>query len=141
MNDGKTSSNTYIFFNGNCREAMNFYKNALNGELEMMPFEGSPMDVPEDYKNKVMHSTLKFGDNAVVMASDSMPNQPTEAGNNFSVSIACNDAEQAEQYFNKLADGGTVIMPFDNTFWGAKFGMLKDQFGICWMVNCELSQN
>lgn len=135
----QTTINPYLTFPGNCREAMEFYKTCLNGELEIMPFEGSPVDVPDDYKQKVLHSTLMFGD-AVLMASDNQPGQKVEFGNAIFISIAASDLEEAENIFNALSSGGRVIMPFDDTFWGSKFGMFTDKFGVGWMVSHEVEQ-
>ncbi|RMG30677.1 MAG: VOC family protein [Bacteroidetes bacterium] len=132
-----TSVDVYLTFDGNCREAMSFYRDVLQGELEIMPFEGAPMEVPDSHKDKVMHATLKLG-NAVLMASDSMPGQPVERGNGYSVSLSLQEQDLAEQFFNGLAEGGTVVMPYQKTFWGANFGVLTDKFGVSWMVNCDL---
>jgi len=136
-NEENATLNPYLTFDGNCREAMSFYKESLNGELDIMPFEGSPVDVPENHKQKVMHATLRFG-NAVLMASDSMPGQTISSGNSVHLSIAAHNLEEAQSFFENLSKGGKIIMPFKKTFWGAKFGILSDKFGINWMVNCEL---
>lgn len=135
MSDTKTTANPYLNFDGNCEQAMNFYKECLNAELEIMTFDSAPMEVPEEQKKKVMHSTLKFGD-AVVMASDTMPGYEFSPGSSFAVSINSTDMQEAETFFKKLSEGGTVMMPFEDSFWDAKFGMLRDQFGVNWMVNC-----
>ena len=139
MHHNKTTVNPYLFFSGNCREAMTFYKEATNGTLDIMPFEGSPMEVPAEYSDKILHSTLTFGD-AVIMASDTMPGQDVLPGNASAISIACNDDDEATRLFNSLSDGGRVTMPFGKTFWDAKFGMFTDKFGIDWMVNCQLGK-
>ena len=99
--------NAYLFFEGNCREAMNFYQSCLGGKTEVMTFEGSPMEVPDEYKDKVMHACL-MTDELTLMASDSMPGQPVNFGNSV-----------------------------DDTFWGARFGSLIDKFGINWMLNYD----
>ncbi|MCB0721420.1 MAG: VOC family protein [Ignavibacteriae bacterium] len=131
----------YLTFNGNCEEAMNFYKDALDGEIEaMMNFEGAPMEVPEDYKSKVMHSTLKAGD-LTLMASDSMPGQPFTAGNNISLSLNFDNEDDQKKTFDNLSAGGNVTMPLQDTFWGAKFGMCTDKFGINWMFNHDRPEN
>ena len=131
-----TTVNPYLMFEGNCAEAMNFYKTALNGTLETMPFEGSPVEVPDNYKDKILHSTLKFGD-AVIMASDGIPGQKYDFGNGTHISISVNTLDEAKTFFKNLSDGGKITMPFEKTFWGASFGMLTDRFGINWMVNCD----
>lgn len=137
--DKKITVNPYLTFEGNCREAMKFYKEALNGELEMMEFAGSPAadSVPEEYQHNIMHASLVFGD-AVIMASDGRPGEPVTMGNGVNISVSVPDAEEGERMFNSLAVGGKVMMPFSEQFWGAKFGMLTDRFGYNWMVNCEL---
>ena len=139
MSNKQTTVNPYLTFDGNCREAMEFYKDALNGNLHTMPFGDAPMEVAEEHKNRVMHATLTFA-NAVIMASDNMPEQTVTHGNGSSISIAATDVEEGERYFNNLSKGGTVVMPYEKTFWGAKFGMCVDKFGVQWMINCELSQ-
>jgi len=139
MKGEKTSVNPYLTFEGDCREAMTFYKSALNAKLEVVPFEGSEMQVPDHYKNKVMHSHIKFG-NAIIMASDALPDQKIPKGHNFHISIACTTVEEAEEYFNNLSEGGKITFPFQETFWGSQFGSCTDKFGINWMLNCELNK-
>lgn len=128
--------NPYLTFNGNCAEAMNFYKEALDGEMLMMQrFGESPMKGMGD-DNAVLHCQLRIGD-SVIMASDAPPEQAVVAGTNLSLSIGLNDAEKARKYFDRLSDGGTVIMPLSKTFWAEAFGMLTDKYGINWMINCD----
>jgi len=131
----KTKVNPYLAFPGNCREAMNFYKNSLEGELEILEFEDSPMEVPEQHKNKILHSKLEFGE-SIIMASDIMPGQNVNFGDSMSIAVSAESEENGEKYFSKLSEGGKVIMPFEDAFWGAKFGMLQDKFGVRWMVDC-----
>jgi PhnB protein len=137
---GKTTTNPYITFNGNCQDAMTFYKKATGGDLFVMPFEGSPVEVPEGYEAKVLHSTLVFGD-AIIMASDSVPGQEVANGSNCHIMLGCDDLEDAEVLFKNLSYDGTVIIPFESAFWGAKFGMFIDQFGIHWMIHCDCNPN
>lgn len=126
----------YLSYNGNTKEAMNFYKEALNGELQIMYYEGTPMET-EGTKHLVMHSHLKFANDGELMASDTTPEQPVDPGSNFSILIVPENEKQGEEYFNKLVDGGTIIMPYEDSFWGSKFGMLKDKFGITWSIDVE----
>lgn len=126
----------YLIFAGNCREAMAFYKEVLRGELEIMPFAGSPVEVPEDYQQKVMHSTLRFG-GAAIMASDQMPGQPVEHSDGMHISLGLKDPAEAERIFEELSAGGRVTLPFEEPFWGGKFGSCIDRFGVSWMVSCE----
>ncbi len=136
MKEPTTTLNPYLTFAGKCREAMTFYKEALDGQLEILSFEGNPVEVPEDYKDKVMHATLRFGD-AVIMAADAMPGQPVDHGNANALSIACTTIAEAERCFKNLSSGGIIIMPFEKTFWGAMFGYFTDKYGVSWMVNSE----
>ncbi len=127
---------TYLIFDGNCREAMTFYKRCLAAELHLMPFSEGQCDFPEEAKDRIMHASLTKGP-AVLMASDTMPGMPFQQGNNFSVSINCESLEEIERLFTALGEKGKVTMPLQDVFWGARFGMLTDQFGINWMVNFE----
>ncbi len=135
-----TNLNPYLSLPGNCEEAINFYKDCLDGEiLSINYFEGSPMKVPEDFKKKVMHVSMKF-EGGIIMASDSPPDHKVIEGNNVSLSIGLDDVKKADEYFNKLSAGGKVLMPMNDTFWGARFGMFIDKFGINWMINCDLKK-
>ncbi|MDD9933826.1 MAG: VOC family protein [Myxococcales bacterium] len=126
----------YVFFDGNCREAVEFYAKALGAEVSVMGFGDSPMDVPEDQKDRVMHATIKFGD-ATIFASDGMPNVPVDSGMRAHVSIGTDTAAEGRKYFEALAEGGEVTMPYEKQFWGDTFGMLTDRFGVKWMVNAS----
>ena len=127
--------NVYLFFNGNCEEAMNYYKKCLGGEIvSVMSFGESNMPIPEEAKNRIMHAELK-ADNIYIMASDGTPDKQVTIGDNYSLSINCTSEEEQENVFNKLVSGGKVTMPLQDTFWGAKFGMLTDKFGINWILN------
>jgi PhnB protein len=126
----------YINFNGNCKEAIEFYKDVLGGEiLYVQKYGDSPMKGmgPDD---GVMHCTLKIGDTHI-MACDNPQGQPATSGGNISLAIGSNDPAGAETMFAKLADGGNVTMPMQQTFWAERFGMLTDKFGINWMFNCD----
>lgn len=127
----------YLNFPGNCEEALNFYKEALNGEIIQLGRYGeSPMKSPEEFKDKIIHGRLQFGD-ALIMASDAMGGRPVNSGDNISLSVDCDDDQQLAEVFSKMASGGKITMPLQEQFWGAKFGMLTDKFGIHWMFNCE----
>lgn len=135
-NQTDTAIHPYLTFNGNCREAMTFYKESLDAGLEIMDFGSAPMEVPEEAKNNVLHAILTR-DGITLMASDCRPGQPVKAGDNVSLSVNCTSRAQADTFFNRLGAGGTVTMPLEDTFWGAYFGMLTDQFGIHWMFNYD----
>ena len=130
--------NGYLTFDGNCREAMEFYKKCLDAELEIMPVmdeHGKPK-LGEDGKERIMHAKLSGG-GGLLMASDAMGGMPVQAGNNFSLAIQNESAEEQDRFFAALGEGGKVTMPLQDTFWGARFGMLTDQFGIHWMFNLD----
>jgi len=130
----------YLHYPGNCEEALNFYKQGLGGEIEgLQYFAQSNMPVPDEYKNKVLHATFRFGNN-LFMASDSLPGHPATAGSNFALSLDLEDLPQMETLFNKLSAGGKITMPLQDTSWGARFGMFTDAFGINWMLNCQLKK-
>ncbi len=126
----------YIYFYGTCEEALEFYKNAIGGTIELNRFEGSPMadQVAPELRNKVMHATFT-GDGFSFMASDgdlSKRVDPDEG--NVSLSLGIDDASRAERVFNALAEGGSVSQPFSDAFWGGKFGTVTDRFGTEWMI-------
>ena len=129
----------YLFFNGACEQAVEFYKKALGAEVEMMmrfkesPEPPKPGMLPPGYENKIMHVSLRIGD-TVVMASDgNSTGKPNFEGFSLSVTVA-NEAE-ADRVFKGLSDGGKVEMPLAKTFWSPRFGMVEDKFGVGWMVS------
>lgn len=127
---------TYLKFDGNCREAMSFYGKCLGAKLDLMPFSQAPGECPGGAKDRIMHSKLTKGA-VILMASDTMPGMPFQQGNNFSVSIQCESLQEIESFFTAISENGKVTMPLQDTFWGARFGMLVDQFGVQWMFNFE----
>jgi PhnB protein len=131
----------YLLFNGDCAEAFRFYERALGGrKLELMPHRGTPASahVPDGWQDKIMHAYLEVGDSAL-MASDVPPEHQKPVGG-FSVSYHAADEAEAEHVFAALAEGGTVTMAMEATFWAKRFGMLVDRFGIPWMVNCAAAE-
>ena len=128
---------TYLFFNGQCAEAFNFYEQCLGGKVQAMTYAGSPMEstIPADWRDKIIHARLTVGDQTL-MGSDPPPGH-YQKPQGFSVSIGVNDVAEGERIFNRLSEGGTLTMPYQKTFWAAGFGMCVDRFGIAWMVNCE----
>jgi len=128
----------YLLFNGDCETAFKFYAEILGGKIEaMLSHVGTPAEehVPAAWREKVLHARMTVAD-SVLLASDAPPDRYQKPGG-FSVSIQLADPEDAERIFNALADGGQIYMPFAETFWAARFGMLADKFGIPWMINCE----
>lgn len=128
--------NPYIAFPGNCREAIEFYKGALDAEVLFTQTMGeSPMADMGPSEN-IMHCTIKVGDSTIMMCDDPRPDGAA-AGGNISLAIGLNDAERAKQLFGNLAKDGSVVMPLEKTFWAEVFGMVTDKFGVKWMVNCD----
>lgn len=128
----------YLNFDGNTREVMTFYKNCFGGsaELTMQTF-GDVKSGDASMADRIMHARLSGG-TMVLMASDSMPQMPVLVGNNVWITQDCESVEEIERLFTAFSEGGKVIMPLANQFWGARFGMLTDKFGINWMFNHEL---
>lgn len=137
--------NPYLFFNGHCETAFKFYEQCLGGEITtMMTYEESPdssmaESLQPEWRSKIMHVSLKIGDQEL-MGSDVL-SEHGEHITGFSVSISLNDPAEAERIFHALTKNGTVQMPFEQTFWAYRFGMLVDQFGIPWMISCEQESN
>ncbi|MEO6834915.1 MAG: VOC family protein [Candidatus Tumulicola sp.] len=134
----------YLFFSGNCEEALAFYKSIFGGEIvsisrfKDMPSGGDHPQSEPEYADKIMHATFKspsFG----FMASDGRPGKAYGEGA-ISLSLGMQDAAEAHRVFDALGQGGKVEMPMQDTFWGAKFGMLTDRFGIDWMVSGPLEK-
>ena len=131
-----TKLEPYLNFNdGQCEMALNFYKQAFgNATLEIMRFSDAPMPYEEKDKNLVMHAMFQSGD-VIFLASDCMGEQPAQIGNNISMTLNFTDETEQTRLFNALAEGGKITMPLDDAFWGARFGMVIDQFGIQWLFN------
>ena len=128
----------YLNFDGKCEEAFNFYQRTLGGKIEaMVSHEGTPaaQHVPADWVKKIMHARLNVN-GQVLMGADAPPNgYSTPKG--VCVSLHVEDPKEADRIFGQLAEGGSVDMPIQQTFWAARFGMLRDRYGIPWMVNCD----
>jgi len=125
----------YLMFNGRADEAIEFYKKALDAQVQMlMRFKDSPepAQVPPGSENKVMHASLRVGDTRLMISDGDCTGAAKFEGINLSLSV---DSEaQAEQVFKSLADGGKVTLPLTKTFFSPKFGMLHDRFGVSWML-------
>jgi len=129
---------TYLNFDGRCEEAFNFYQRVLGGKIEaMVNHEGTPaaQHVPPEWRKKIMHARLNV-DGQVLMGADGPPNVYS-IPKGFAVSVQAKDAGEAERLFSGLAEHGKVEMPLQQTFWAKRFGMLRDRYGIPWMVNCD----
>jgi len=130
--------NPYLIFKDTCEAAFKFYAQSLRGEIVMMmPFGDTPgcESMPADSRGKIMHARLAIGDQ-VLMGSDNHPDHPYDGIKGCSVSINVDAPAEAERIFKALAEGGEVQMPLQETFWAIRFGMLTDQYGVPWMVNC-----
>jgi PhnB protein len=133
--------NTYLHFEDNCRDAFKFYERVFGGELEtLMTYGESPMakETPKEMLDKVMHVRHVVGDE-VLLGSDSPPGHFKPLAG-ISVNIGTDEPAEAERLFKALSEGGTVLMPIQETFWSHRFAMFVDRFGTPWMVNCERAQ-
>jgi PhnB protein len=130
--------NTYLMFDGTCETAFKFYEKVLGGKIvAMMTYAEMPgaTEMSKDSKNRIMHARLQVGDK-LLMASDSPPGR-FEAAKGFNINISVKTAAEADRLFDALSVKGTINMPIQETFWAKRFGMLVDQFGTPWMINCE----
>jgi PhnB protein len=129
----------YLNFDGNCREAFEFYARALKGKIAFIQtFGDSPFkdQMPPEAQNRVLHVRLEAGDTAL-LGSDSHPAMGFAGTHGFAVALLFDRPEEVDPVFNALAEGGKVDMPVDKTFWSARFGMCTDKYGIPWILNCE----
>ena len=139
MSESNRVIQPYLFFNGRCEQAVEFYRKALGAEVEMMmrykesPEPHPPGMLPPGFENKIMHTSFRVGQ-TTVMASDGCSNdKPNFDG--FSLSLSVKDESEADRVFAALSDGGQVRMPLAKTFWSPRFGMVQDRFGVGWMVS------
>ena len=127
---------SYLFFNGNCAEAMRFYHRTLGGELQKIMTYGDspePEQCPAGARDLVMHACLVL-DGRMLMASDTPPSYGPQPMGGFAVALNYPTPQEARQVFDRLAEGGKVTMAMTKTFWAEAFGMLTDRFGTPWMV-------
>ncbi len=132
--------NPYLNFNGSCQTAFEFYERHLGGKIvAMRTFADSPMaeEVPSEWREKILHARLLLG-KVALMGGDEMP-EDYIVPQGFNVTINIDTPAEAERIFTALAQKGKIRMPLQETFWAVRFGMLDDQFGIPWMINCELA--
>ncbi|MCM3217203.1 VOC family protein [Niallia taxi] len=131
----------YFVLNGNGREAVEFYKNALNAEvISVQLFGDMPQDsekpLPEEAKNRVLNAQLKVG-NIDLMLSDNFPGMPYSVGTNVTTAIILEDPEDTKRVFAALEEGGKVKMPLQETFWSPLYGQVEDKYGFEWQVSTE----
>lgn len=128
----------YLFFDGRCEEALEFYRRALGAEVTMlMRFKDSPAPqppgaVPPGCDDKIMHTSFRIGDTTIMASDGQCLGRPSFQG--FALSLTVADAAEAERLFAALADGGQVQMPLTETFFSPRFGMAADRYGVSWMV-------
>lgn len=129
----------YLTFSGNCREAMNFYKECLGGELHLQTIGDSPLaeKMPENMQQWMLHATLTHGD-TVLMATDMVPEEGRIRGNAVAMMLDCSSEDELRTVFGKLSSGGgEVLHPLETSFWGALFGDLKDKYGNTWLLHYD----
>lgn len=130
-----------LVFKGDCRDAFEHYAAVLGGEIKaMFSFGDSPQEMPfkDQYRDMIMHAWLQIGDQAL-MGCDAPPVYQQPMGE-FSVALHTHDVAESKRYFDALADGGTVSMPFLESFWSPGFGMLTDCFGTPWLINTMVQE-
>lgn len=130
----------YLNFNGNCKEAVDFYAKIFNVEPKTMYFKDMPADpnfpIQDAMKDLVLHAHLEVEGNFLKF-SDAMPNAPVTIGDNFNITVSGTDIEKLTNWFNQLAEGGEIIMPLEKTFFSSLYGYVRDKFGIGWQVLYE----
>jgi len=137
--------NTYLTFDGDCRQAFEFYRSVFGGDFSIVStYAEAPADpgIPEAERDRVMHVSLPVG-SSVLMGSDccSAMGPPPVVGNNFTIAIEGESRAHCDEMFAGLSEGGTVKMPLADMFWGAYYGMWTDRYGINWLVNYTLQQD
>ncbi len=129
----------YLFFNGNCEQAVEFYRNALGAQVEFSirykesPEPPPPGMVPPGFENKIMHTSFRIGETTVMASDGCSADKPQFEG--FSLSLSVPNEKEADRAFAALSKGGQVKMPLTKTFWSPRFGMVQDRFGVGWMVS------
>ena len=136
-----TQINSYLTFNGNCREAMTFYASCLGGELSLQTIGESPLadKMPAKMKDCILHSTLTNGA-VLIMASDMVGDKGLIKGTAVSLMLNCSSEEEIRNFYARLVDGGEATHPLEISFWGALFGDLTDKFGNQWLLHFDKTQ-
>ena len=134
----------YISFNGNCEEAVNFYQSIIGGTISSMKYNEMPPDeempIRETWQDKIMHSALTFDDGNVIYFGDSWDQSPVTFGNFSTLHLVVENEKQVYDFVEKLAEGGEITMPADNTFWNSVYGSLVDKYGVSWGIEFEIPQ-
>jgi len=129
--------NAYLFFAGKAKDALEFYQSCFGGEVSAQTFAEADIDVPAAHKDKIMHAELVC-ENICLMMADGFPGQENIVGSNVWLSLDFNHQDEQQKVFDALSQGGKVIRPLETSFWNSRFGQVKDKFGVCWMLNCNL---
>ena len=137
----------YLFFDGNCGDAIRFYESTFGGTITSMmfyrdlPSDAAPMDdsLRNAFGDRIMNVQLALPGGGLIYASDAHPRMEHHGVQSFSIALNFDSSDEAGDMFNKLADGGTITMPFAPTFWAQGFGMVTDKFGTEWMINGVLN--
>jgi len=143
-NNNDRTIQPYLFFNGNCEEAIECYRKALGAEVEMMmrfkesPEPPPPGAVPPGSENKIMHASFRVGQTTVLASDGDSLDKASFQG--FSLSLSVPSEAEADRVFNALAEGGQVKLPLTKTFFSPRFGMVEDRFGVGWMITVAPSQ-
>ena len=130
--------NPYINFDGNAREALEFYRDALGGELTTNTY--GEYGTEGDFGNRIMHGSLEAADGLTLMAADLPPGQSPTPGGNLSICLNGDDGDTLRDYWGKLSAGGEVHVPLEKQMWGDEFGQCVDKFGVTWLVNIGAPQ-
>jgi PhnB protein len=133
-----TQINSYVTFQGNCLEAMNFYKECIGGELDLQTVAGTPLEAecPPAMRNQILHAVLSK-DALMLMGSDMIGPGGYVRGTDMALSLNCSSEAEINSFFNKLSAGGKILHELHSAFWGATFGALNDRFGIRWMLTYD----
>ncbi|CAG9613249.1 hypothetical protein BACCIP111899_02463 [Bacillus rhizoplanae] len=131
----KQQATPYLTFNGNAREALEYYKEVFEGEIEgIQTFGDADFPTPPEVDNRIMHARFRK-DGLFFMVSDAFLGQTIEAGNHISLALELDNEEEIQKVYNALIGKGTILMELQDTFWGAKFAKVKDCFGVIWDLN------
>ena len=131
----------YLGFDGNCAEAMRYYEKVFGGTIKvMMSGAQSPMasQIPKEFADRILNAQLELPGGGLLYAGDAPAHMPYQGNKGFSLALNFDSIDEAEGIFNALASGGQITMPFAETFWAAKFGMLVDKYGVAWIINAQL---
>jgi PhnB protein len=133
-----TTVNAYLHFNGNCREAMTFYRDCFEGTLFLQTIGDSPIadQTPPEKYHHILHAALTRG-NLIIMGSDMPGTLDITTGNTISLCLNCGSEDELKKRFNALSEGGEIVFPLQDQLWGSTYGELNDRFGINWMLNYD----